>query len=377
MKIVSKDSFLSTYSKYQQQLVKEYESALILKEKGYKKEQIYNKVKITNKSRLWHWFIQKKTPYPLKSIEFLKNRKLFPLTSNFYGFRTLLKIFAWCFGDGTIGKNDYYICLTGQKEDLEKLAEEIKSVLGFKTRIKVLNFKGREGAYHLEIQGKGNRILGRLLFAMGAPVGDKVVQEFYLPDWLMKSQKWIKVEFLDVLFANEIKIPMLQKNKIASVSGLDFRMQKSLPLMDNHLKFLNQIKGALSKLGIETGEAKPCKGDYTRQDDVISKSAGFRILTNQLNFLKFSSIFKFECCNYKKEILENVKRKIMAKVTKDIKMIDVYRETIKMKEINKSYIKTARLKNLPEGRVKSWFEGSKPRFYDDKEDIEKCLKILM
>jgi tRNA-splicing ligase RtcB len=373
MKILNKTIFLSAYSNYQQQLVKEYEKALRLRNKGYQLSKIIKKTGISI-GRLQHWFYHHKVPYPLKSIKFLKNKKLIPLTSNSSGFETILKIFAWSFGDGTIGKRDYYICLTGQKKDLEKLADEIRNELEFKTRITKVKFKDRESAFHLEIQGNGNRILGRLMAAIGAPCGDKVTQTFYLPNWLMKAPKWVKIGFLDVLFANEIKAPCMQKRKIASISGLDFRMQKSKCLMKYHLRFLNQIRELLNELYIQTSVAKSCNNDYTRKDGIISQTAGFRILTNQINFIKFSNIFKFEFCDYKKEILKELTKKVINRVDNEIKMIKLYREVIKIKETNNSFVKVATMKGLPKSRVKSWFEGNKPRFYDIEKEVNECLK---
>lgn len=375
MIIVDENKFVATYCDYQQNCVKEY--AIATKLRGNLSPcEIENKYAIS-RGRLNHWFNAQKTPRPLRAINCLKRKRLLPLKiEETEKFRTILRLFSWMYGDGTLGKADCYISLTGQKDDLSIFAKEIEQNLGFETRITFVQTKGNGIAYHLEIQGDGNRILGRLLHAMGAPIGDRVKQVFYLPDWLINSPKWVKKEFLEILFSNELQTPILDKDKTSAVKSMNLRLSKDKKLMEHHKQFLSQIKGLISEFGLETSDISIDKGEFIRKDGIISKAAGFPILTNHINFLKFANTFNLKYCKAKQESIEKVKKKVIEELSKEIQITKLYDKAMEMKRQGHNLVKTSRTLNLEYGRIKSWFGGWKPKYYKNlKECEELCLKI--
>jgi len=374
MIIVDENKFVATYCDYQQNCVKEYAIASKLKGKLAPCE-IENKY-VISRGRLNHWFNAQKTPRPLRAINCLKQKNLLPLKiEETEKFKTILRLFSWMYGDGTLGKADCYISLTGQKDDLSFFAKEIENNLGFGTKITFVQTKGNGIAYHLEIQGDGNRMLGRLLHAMGAPIGDRVKQVFYLPEWLISSPKWVKKEFLEILFANELQTPSLDKNKVSAVKSMNLRLSKDKRFMENHKQFLSQIKELISEFGLDTSDISIDKGEFLRKDGIISKSAGFPILTNHINFLKFANTFNLKYCRAKQESIERVKKKVIEELSKEIQITKLYDKAMEMKKQGHNLVKTSRTLKLDYGRIKSWFGGSKPIHYKNlKECEELCLK---
>jgi hypothetical protein len=372
MIIINEDNFLSTYSQYQQELVKQHNLANKFRNNGMSPNNISKKYNIS-KGRLGHWYYHKKLPCPLKSILFLKENQLLPLKMEKTNrFKTILRIFAWIYGDGTLGKSDYYICLSGQKEDLEKLSKEIERYLKFKTRITLIK-TDKGSCYHLEIQGKGNRIFGRFLASMGAPVGDKVLQSFYLPTWLVNAPRWIKIEFLNILLSNEMRTPKLDKHKI-SIKSMSFRLSKDVNLVEYHKEFLNQLKYMLTELETPTSPIFSEKGIYRRKDGKETVSMGFNIMANHLAFLKFANIFNLEYCKFKEKKMEEVQSIIKDRIKKDIDNIESYNTAIKFQHQGYGLAQTARKMQLPYGRIKSWYSGFKPRFYNNFEEVNKYVK---
>lgn len=112
-----------------------------------------------------------------------------------------------------------------------------------------------------------------------------------------------------------------------------------------------------------------------RRDGITSVSAGFPILTNHINFLKFANTFNLKYCKAKQESIEKVKKKVIEGLSKELQITKLYDKAMKMKKQGHGLAKTSRMLNLRYGRMKSWFEGSKPVHYKNlKESEELCLK---
>lgn len=373
MIIVDENRFLEAYSGYQQESAKQHEKAVELRKNAITPKNISKQYGIPYR-RLGHWFYHNKIPYPLQSIEFAKKMDWLPLKiEKTEKFKTILRIFAWIYGDGTLAKDGYMMFSDGEEENLELIGNEIVENLGLK--IKISKYSGNLPGIcnKLEIQGRGNRIFGRLIMAMDAPVGDKVSQSFLLPDWLINAPKWVKKEFLDVLLSNEIKAPTLEKSKIASIKSIPFRMNKVEELINMHKDFFNQIKTILHKFGIDTSDIFMEKGFYKRHDNKRSYCLGFLILANQLNFLRFAKLFKFNYAKTKKEKLKHVEKIVKKAVRRELEITRQYNKALEFKAQGYSFIKTAKLLNLKEGRVRSWFEGYEPRLYKVLGEIEKYV----
>lgn len=171
---------------------------------------------------------------PIKALGVLKSFGLnIPLRpSQSKQFILFLKIFSFIFGDGNLTKK-FKITLSGEETDLENLKKEVEHTFNLKGKIRRLKINSKIGkrtirgvSFVLEIQGKGNQILGRLLHAAGAPVGDKVIIPFTVPKWIMEAPKWIKKLFLEVILGNELETPRLRKDFGCHFDSIRFRMIK-------------------------------------------------------------------------------------------------------------------------------------------------------
>ena len=152
-------------------------------------------------------------------------------------------------------------------------------------------------------------------------------------------------------------------------------LSKDKRFMEQHKQFIFQLKELLNDFKINTSDIYIDKKEFLRRDGIISVSAGFRILTNQVNFLRFANTFNIKYCKSKQEGIENVKKTVTEKVSKEIQVAKLYDKAMKMKKQGHGLAKTSRMLNIRYGRIKSWFEGSKPVHYKNlKESEELCLK---
>ncbi len=208
-----------------------------------------------------------------KVFEELYNKKLLPLSYTNPKISILTRILAFLFGDGTVRLSrhrDVGLEFYGNKEDLRDIESHIKN-LGFKTSWKtfmpkksiVKDFYKREKV----IQGKKaqsvllcySKSLWLLLVALGAPVGNKIIKEVNIPEWIKKTKNLnLKAEFLSSLLGTEIDKPRLDKRKYnrKSFNTPRFSINKSETLVDSGLSFINDLKNMLEDFRIKTSKPR-------------------------------------------------------------------------------------------------------------------------
>lgn len=386
--IATFEDFLKTYSKKTQERVRLYLKVMKLREKyGYGGKKIAKLLNIS-RHKIEGWLYQKNVPRPIKALKMLERLGInLPLqVSKNNRFILFLKIFAFTFGDGGIGKS-FRVYLTGDRKDLEILKKEINDILGLKCKIDEINSDNTKigdrlisgESFELDVQGKGSRILGRLLHSAGAPMGDKVTTPFLLPYWIMKGQKWVKKIFLEVLMANELQTPKLG-NYGCHFVHVRFMMVKTKEHLKTHRIFLNQIRKLLEEFEIEVSEVKLGKPRKDRKDQKLSYPMYFEIYRNKINLYRFYTQFKLLYAREKQKIFDEAARAIRRSLENEFRKIDQFNRAKEMKKMGLGCRRIAKALGIPQKRsmIDGWLRYSqKPIYMDKKEELERLLKYFI
>ncbi len=199
--------------------------------------------------------------YIRHSLKVLEELELIPLNMKDQRVMILARLLGHLFGDGTfILKGDVArLIFRGSKEDLVTIQNDIRS-LGFEPEkiyirsydSEIQTIKGKK----LRIVGKGasfeirNKPLALLFNALGAPNGDKIKNEFLVPEWILNAPAYIKREFIGSYFGSELSSPALRHNSKTNFRTLRFKLSKIEEKINHGLSFINQIKDMLKKFGV-------------------------------------------------------------------------------------------------------------------------------
>jgi len=128
-----------------------------------------------------------------------------------------------------------------------------------------------------------NVIVGEILHFAGVPKGNKIVQSFSTPRWILNGSKEIKKSFIRALFDDEGTV---------KVSGHEIliKFSKNEKYIDSLQKFMEQIKQLLEDLDIEVTSI--------RKENIIIGKNGRTIqlvlgIHGYKNFIKFFKEIKF------------------------------------------------------------------------------------
>ena len=191
-----------------------------------------------------------------------------PLTNKNERLPALARLIGHIFGDGTLhtpyknneGQHSLRITFSGKREDLAEIQKDLR-VLGFKadqkiteeikTSIAVFQKYGTKKISGKTIYFKTGIVsLWALLAALGTPIGNKTNNETRIPEWLMKSPKNIKREFLSAFVGSEgQKIRMVRR--ACEVVHIPF--SKSETIEKNGEEFHSQLSSLFSEFDIQTG----------------------------------------------------------------------------------------------------------------------------
>src|SRR3989344_6071260 len=188
----------------------------------------------------------------------LKSLNLLPLHSDNEKIPYLIRIMGFIFGDGHLSvKNTKQVSFYGKREDLELIKADLKK-LGFCSSLTSRNrsFKMRTQYSKYEFSRvehclhSGSSSLSCLLFLLGVPAGNKAVQDYGIPAWLLKQPRWHKRLFLAALFGAELSSPSSMTYNHFNLYGLVFSLNKRNPL--HGLLFVNQISQLLEEFGVKS-----------------------------------------------------------------------------------------------------------------------------
>ncbi|MGB8645175.1 MAG: intein-containing RctB family protein [Anaerolineae bacterium] len=196
-------------------------------------------------------------------LNYLRRCRLLPLRYDSPQLPHLLKLLGYVIGDGTVyfesesgkGVTGFY----GTREDLESICEDILAC-GFTpsgvyerhressitTDYGEKDIKGSE--YSVRVAGSGFALL---LFALGAPVGNKAKQSYELPGWIKGAPRWQKRLFLAALFGAELTAPKAFDDRNANFYTPILSMNKRAEHVASGRAFLAGLEQLLEEFGVE------------------------------------------------------------------------------------------------------------------------------
>ncbi|MGQ9627924.1 MAG: intein-containing RctB family protein [Anaerolineae bacterium] len=187
----------------------------------------------------------------------LEKRGLLPLRYNSPQMPFLLKLLGYVWGDGTIyftnrsGKGTTWFY--GKANDLEDIRSDVQE-LGFTpSRVYTRARKGSIKTFYSETAFKvTSSAFAALLSALGAPVGNKTAQDFYLPAWIFQAPRWQKRLFLAAFFGAELTAPKPFKERNYNFYAPILSISKREPFVASGKDFLRALALLLAEFGVET-----------------------------------------------------------------------------------------------------------------------------
>ncbi|MFC1691291.1 helix-turn-helix domain-containing protein, partial [Nanoarchaeota archaeon] len=130
-----------------------------------------------------------------------------------------------------------------------------------------------------------NSSFGRILFCLGAPIGNKTKTEFLIPSWIRNS-KTAQKYFLQALLEDELATIKIEK--VHYCNKARFNMTKILPLKKNLCIFLNQVRSLIESFAVSC--SKLHKLPYQESEKVAYY---FFIQRNKQNIINFAENIGF------------------------------------------------------------------------------------
>lgn len=197
-----------------------------------------------------------------KIVEELKERSLLPLKLSDPRITAIARIVGYMFGDGTlmVGKDSRAV-FKGKLEDLEKIAEDVKSLGYVPEPIKSMRsdsvVRGSDGSalsvrsakYYFEVKKKSFCIL---LKALGCPDGDKVESSYRVPVWIRNGPLHVKKEFLAAYFGSKLSKPKIVSKRGKLFEMPVFKISKLETLLESGLEFVEDIRMMLREFNVES-----------------------------------------------------------------------------------------------------------------------------
>jgi DNA-directed RNA polymerase subunit B len=226
-------------------------------------------------------------------IESLRRMGFIPLRKSDPRYQILLRLLGYMFGDGHLAfrirkgssgapKSDVAVHFTGRPNDLSDIRDDL-AMLGFRTSeirtaeaISVLSDRIIRGSTsHTVCYQKPFWILMK---ALGAPVGNKPLQRFSVPEWLQTSSNAEVREFLAAFFGCEMSKPLIDKRTGKVFTAPSIKMSKERSRTDSLHIFLSEIMSLTKRFLIGFPEkAIVPKEFFARKDGTTTQKL-------QLNF---------------------------------------------------------------------------------------------
>ena len=193
----------------------------------------------------------------------LRDRGLLPLRRNSSALPVLIKALGFVIGDGTLyftgntGKG--FTWFFGQPQDLEEIRQDLAPFF----KVSVVYTRHRKhrivtdyGEVHFEAANSCFRAtsssLAVLLALLGCPVGNRSIQDYEVPRWLMNASRWHKRLFLASYFGAELQTPRAYAERNRNFPCPLLTMQKQENYVLSGRRFLRQIARIVQEFGVET-----------------------------------------------------------------------------------------------------------------------------
>jgi DNA-directed RNA polymerase subunit A' len=211
--------------------------------------------------------------------------------------------------DGTLwwdAKGVHVTFRTQSMEDIESIMNALESVgieapeSQFKTSRgdsiitrhgEIINPVG--SAYEVDIR---RRSIAILFYTLGVPVGDKVEQEFPIPDWILNGSMMVKRAFLRAYFGGELSNVRLHTGSDRVINQPVFKMSKVEGLSPR--TFFDGIETLLNQFGVEMSSYSEEDGNIRKKEGLLTTSYHGNIASNEKNLISF---YKKIGCEFAKE----------------------------------------------------------------------------
>jgi len=170
-------------------------------------------------------------------------------------------------------------------KDLKAMMFASKNIEDLKGVERIFNRKFEiQGKYHLNSAGIQKKVhqfyifnkkIASELYALGIPKGEKVMQNFSVPNWI-KDSKELSREYLKIAFLCEGSFCEKDRKN----SRIQINTAKGEEFLDSGLKFMEDLRCMLSKFDIRTTNSNIMGENQIRKTDgKRTKNVRFRIIT--------------------------------------------------------------------------------------------------
>jgi len=234
-------------------------------------------------------------------INYLKKTNLLDIKCSDKRQITLAGLIGHIVGDGTLWWDDKNVHLTFRSsalEDITNIKNDLMS-LGFDEKIvkihekrqvknrkitqtngEVLTFDSN-GLYTIDIR---RRPIAMMFKALGVPRGDRVLQEFQIPYWIMNGSMMVKRQFLRGYFGADCSKPVVDKRTGYRFQTICFKMSKVEG--KTPVKFFEEIYHILDEFKINTLPILVESGNIRKNGEHTFSYRG-KICSNIINTQQF------------------------------------------------------------------------------------------
>jgi len=166
------------------------------------------------------------------------NKVLFPIKES----KELALLVAKTMGDGSIEKNFRFSYWNNERILINEFCKCVRISSG---RSKITINRLEDG----RIQAKCNPFVGLIAHLNGAPIGNKTLQDYDVPEWIKNGSKEMKASFVRGLFDDESHVQFNIKNRTKRIVIAQGKWTKKIKSLE---KFLNSIRKILLDIGIDS-----------------------------------------------------------------------------------------------------------------------------
>jgi hypothetical protein len=197
-----------------------------------------------------------------KDLIQLKKVNLLPLRTDNPKLPIIARLLGSIITDGSIPRYEVIFSL-GSYDDANEICKDIEC-LGFKPN-KITHYTGtyksneRKVTHQGFLTRKGGAFV-RFMIALGAPVSRKSMTNSYFPQWVHKSPKIVKREFLAALLGGDGPAPWFYKRtrrkESYKITFTDFFMHKHINYVNSLISFFKHLKTLFEEFSVDINRIK-------------------------------------------------------------------------------------------------------------------------
>jgi hypothetical protein len=164
-------------------------------------------------------------------------------------------------------------------EDLKRFEEVMTRKFGLQAHYKLFNSGSYKQTHMIYFF---NKKICEFLFRKGLPKGDKAIQRFDVPMWIVNSREFSREfsrEYLKIAYLCEGSI----KEEKEREPRITFTQAKHFDVLDSGLNFMSTLKEMLTQFKIESGEIYVSAPRVRKKDNKFMNDLRFRIKVKDNN----------------------------------------------------------------------------------------------